>query len=127
MYGRSLEDQLSFQGSCALGFEHKPVDYLGLRKIAADYIRKHRDQFEAFLEVPLDDYCDKLDTTAEWGGHLELQAISGALSVCIEVYSADQPVLKIGEENEGAPLRLSYHLHAYGLGEHYNSVRPITT
>jgi len=66
---------------------------------------------------------------AEWGGHLELQAISKALGVCIEVYSADQESprkpLKIGEENEGAPLRISYHLHAYGLGEHYNSVRPL--
>ena len=61
------------------------------------------------------------------GGHLELQAISTALDVCIEVYSAENPVLKIGEEKEGAPLRLSYHLHAYGLGEHYNSVRPIQT
>ena len=61
------------------------------------------------------------------GGHLELQAISQALDVAIEVYSADQPVVKIGEDKEGAPLRLAYHLHAYGLGEHYNSVRPIST
>jgi len=58
---------------------------------------------------------------------LELQAISQALDVAIEVYSADQPVVKIGEDKEGAPLRLAYHLHAYGLGEHYNSVRPIST
>ena len=124
---RSLEDQLSFQSTHALGFQHKPVDYLGLRKIATDHIRQNKDQFEAFLEVPLEEYCDKLENTAEWGGHLELQAISAALSVCIEVYSAEQPVLKIGEDHEGAPLRLSYHLHAYGLGEQYNSVRPLTT
>lgn len=124
---RSLEDQLSFQSTHALGFQHSPVDYLGLRKMAADHIRGNKEQFEAFLELPLEEYCDQMETTAEWGGHLELQAISAALGVCIEVYSADQPLLKIGEEHEGAPLRIAYHLHAYGLGEHYNSVRPITT
>ena len=46
------------------------------------------------------------------------------MGVCIEVYSADQPVLKIGEDKEGAPLRVAYFLHAYGLGEHYNAVVP---
>lgn len=64
---RSLEDQLSFQSTSALGFSHKPVDHCGLRKIASDHIRSHREDFEAFLEVPIDEYCDKMAENSEWG------------------------------------------------------------
>ena len=128
---RSLEDQLAFQSTESLGFDTKPFDHLGLRRLAASHIRKHADQFAPFIaeegseDAGVEGYCARLEETAEWGGHVELQAIAEALEVVIEVYSAQQPIVKIGEGKEGAPLRLSYHLHAYGLGEHYNSVRPI--
>ena len=64
---RSLEDQLSFQSTSALGFEHKPIDHSGLRKVAADHIRGNREDFEPFLEGPLDEYCERMESTAEWG------------------------------------------------------------
>ena len=126
---RALEDQLTFQSTEALGFAHTPVHHASLRKMAVGHILSNRETFEAFLEEPLESYCERMGREAEWGGHCELQAISTALGVPIEVYSADsggRGPLRIGEESlEGAPLRVSYHLHAYGLGEHYNSVRPI--
>jgi OTU domain-containing protein 6 len=34
------------------------------------------------------------------------------------------PTVKMGEDFAGEPLRVSYHRHAYGLGEHYNSLLP---
>lgn len=52
------------------------------------------------------------------------QALSSALEVPMEVFSASSPLLLLGENYEGAPLRLTYHEHYYALGAHYNSVVP---
>jgi OTU domain-containing protein 6 len=43
------------------------------------------------------------------------------------VFSADAPELVTGTEYEanGPRLKLAYHRHYYGLGEHYNSLVPI--
>lgn len=53
-----------------------------------------------------------------------VQALSKGLGVPIEVFSAMSPPLVLGDEFEGAPLRLSFHEHYYALGAHYNSVVP---
>ena len=50
-----------------------------------------------------------------------------ALKVRVEVFSNGMPLLVMGEENGGGAartLRLAFHRHAFGLGEHYNSVGP---
>ena len=49
-----------------------------------------------------------------------------ALSKQVHVYSAQSPTaLVIGEDvHDEDPIRLSYHLHYYALGEHYNQVVP---
>ncbi|KAJ7374532.1 OTU domain-containing protein 6B [Desmophyllum pertusum] len=105
-----------------------------LRKLAADYMLNHQDDFLPFLtdaktgQVYTPDqfvhYCEELAGTTTWGGHLEIQALSQALMMPIEVYQANAAVLRSGEEYDSQPILLSYHHHAYGLGEHYNSVIP---
>lgn len=74
------------------------------------------------------DYVNQVRNTAEWGGHLELRALSLALDRPIHVYSVQSGAepLKIdaGAGNDDSPIRLSYHLHYYALGEHYNQVVP---
>ena len=83
-------------------------------------------------------HCAAVERTALWGGHLELQALAQALRRHIVVMSADLPDVHLGEEYGGGgegtggevkggapPIRLSYHKHAFGLGEHYNSVVPV--
>lgn len=105
-----------------------------LRKLAADYMLSHQDDFLPFLtdaktgKLYTSDqfvqYCEEIAATASWGGHLEIQALSQALKLPIEVYQANAPVLRIGEDYDDRPLLLSYHHHEYGLGEHYNSVIP---
>ena len=68
-------------------------------------------------------YCDKVEKTAEWGGQVELQALTHALKTPIIVYSATQaPVTMEGDGFAGEPLRLAFHQHYYSMGEHYNSV-----
>ncbi|RMX40358.1 hypothetical protein pdam_00017492 [Pocillopora damicornis] len=88
-----------------------------LRKLAADYMLSHQDDFLPFLtdaktgKLYTPDqfvqYCEEIAATASWGGHLEIQALSQALKLPIEVYQANAPVLRIGEDYDDRPLLLS--------------------
>ena len=62
----------------------------------------------------------------EWGGQLEIRALSCALNKKILIYDAQAPVLTISNNdnnnNDDDIIRLTYHRHYFSLGEHYNSV-----
>lgn len=101
--------------------------YRAVRAVTADFILDHRDDFEAFMEEPFDDYTRKVKLTAEWGGQLEMQAIARAYGVDVNVIQADGRIEKIeggesGEENHKRAIWLAYYRHTYGLGEHYNAL-----
>jgi OTU domain-containing protein 6 len=65
--------------------------------------------------------------TAAWGGQVELGALARALRRQIRVYAVGMPLLTLGDEyaGEGSTLEVCYLRHAFGLGEHYNSVEPL--
>jgi len=115
-----------------------------LRGAVANHIRAHSGDFAPFLGIDiadgraaiegedgwavLDAYCNTVASMelAEWGGQLELKAMAALLNRQIRVYSADAPVLCMGDASgQGAAaasaLVLAYHRHFYALGEHYNS------
>jgi OTU domain-containing protein 6 len=75
-------------------------------------------------------YLEALEEQHPWGGHPELVALAILLSTHIEVFQAQGSNILIEQPNGAEPLageqplRLSYHRHYYGLGEHYNSVVP---
>lgn len=105
--------------------------YRAVRAVTADFILEHKDDFEAFMEEPLDAYTRKIKLTAEWGGQLELQAIARAYGVDINVVQSDGRMEKIGcgdmdsfdeEEKRRRVVWLAYYRHSYGLGEHYNAL-----
>ncbi|KAI8520079.1 OTU domain-containing protein 6B [Branchiostoma belcheri] len=109
---------------------------LALRQLTAEYMKSHTDDFLPFLSKhdtgdpytpeEFEDYCNDIANTAAWGGQLELQALSRILECSIEVIQAEGPAIKIGEEYDAKlPVVLTYHRHMYGLGEHYNTVRPL--
>ncbi|KAJ3369637.1 OTU domain-containing protein 6B [Allomyces arbusculus] len=113
--------------------------YTSLRQLAAQHLRTHPDDFRPFLvdettgEMLTDDgfraYCAKIESTAEWGGQIELRALAEALRRPIAVYQSSSPnPLVLGAEFGpiDQALRVSYHQHQYGLGEHYNSLVPLT-
>lgn len=92
-------------------------------------LHKHQDEFAPFVEYTneaptFDAYVERVETSADWGGHVELRALSLALERPIIVYSAHsvEPVKIHMEFEDVEPIRLSYHLHYYSLGEHYNCV-----
>ncbi|KAJ2757540.1 OTU protein, partial [Coemansia nantahalensis] len=113
----------------------QPTAYPQVRQRAAAYMRSHQDDFIPFMaredgEMFGDDdyarYCDDIERTAAWGGQQEITALSHALELPIHIYQVGTAVLRVGGEEYGEkpPVNLSYHRHAYGLGEHYNSLRP---
>ncbi|CAG8191801.1 unnamed protein product [Penicillium olsonii] len=103
--------------------------YRAVRAVAADFITEHKEDFEAFMEEPLESYTRKIKLTAEWGGQLELQAIARAYGVEINVVQSDGRMEKIEsgetfdeEEKRNRVIWLAYYRHTYGLGEHYNAL-----
>ncbi|KAG7363814.1 OTU-like cysteine protease [Nitzschia inconspicua] len=103
--------------------------YTEIRSLCADALQANKDELAAFCELTddvgsFDEYVDMVRNSAEWGGHVELRAISMALDRPIHVYSVQQgkSPLIVHEEGTQSPILLSYHLHYYALGEHYNQV-----
>ncbi|KAL0210359.1 hypothetical protein RCL1_004795 [Eukaryota sp. TZLM3-RCL] len=65
-----------------------PDDPSIFRSLASEYIKSHPDDFsEVVLEMPVQDYCDKLLQPDTWGGLIELVALANQLS--IEIVSVD--------------------------------------
>lgn len=105
-----------------------------LRRKAADHMRTHSESFRPFIpteegeilsDQQFERYCQRLETSKEWGGHLELEALSQTLRCQVHVFQADAPVIELGSQfGDQKTLQLSYHRHEYSLGEHYNSLVP---
>ncbi|KAK9733625.1 hypothetical protein RND81_04G079900 [Saponaria officinalis] len=75
-------------------------------------------------------YCKEVESTAAWGGQLEIWALTHCLRKHIMIFSGSFPDVEMGKEYKAddgglaskSSILLSYHRHAFGLGEHYNSV-----
>ncbi|KAJ1598754.1 hypothetical protein NDA14_000406 [Ustilago hordei] len=129
----------------------RPTDFKATRQAAAKEMRTHPEQYKPFISdsdehmagittpqtattISKDTqdqhflaYCDAVQNTAVWGGQPEILALSRAFRTPIHIVQAGLPVLKVGQEefeNDTKPLFISYHRKMYGLGEHYNSLRP---
>ncbi|XP_022771004.1 OTU domain-containing protein 6B-like isoform X2 [Durio zibethinus] len=84
------------------------------------------------LAERFENYCREVESTAAWGGQLELGALTHCLRKHIMIFSGSFPDVEMGKEYKSdggsssadGTIRLSYHRHAFGLGEHYNSVIP---
>ncbi|KAF5391286.1 hypothetical protein D9757_001928 [Collybiopsis confluens] len=127
------------------------ANYATTRLAACNYIYTHPDDFIPFLPSTSGEdgpgalnagiispkefeyYCQAIRDTAEWGGEPEILALSRAYSVPIHVIQSGKPPIVIhnptGTPNDGdirdkRVVRISYHRRMYGLGEHYNSLRP---
>uniref|UniRef100_UPI0037E7E8EF deubiquitinase OTUD6B n=1 Tax=Semicossyphus pulcher TaxID=241346 RepID=UPI0037E7E8EF len=122
---RAVEDQLAQRSKLVMSVKE-------LRSRTAEHMRSHADDFLPFLTNPntgdmfttdeFEKYCSEVEHTAAWGGQLELRALTQVLQLPIEVIQANSSTIKIGEEFDSNPVTLVYMRHAYGLGEHYNSV-----
>ena len=107
-----------------------------LRKKTSNHIKENQSDYLPFLsnsntgemmtEKDFNEYCNNIANTTNWGGQVELRALSHVIKKPITVIQADGPPLIMGEEflDNNDSLIISYHRHMYKLGEHYNSVQP---
>lgn len=112
-----------------------------VRRKAAAYIRANKEDFLPFLtwndgspidEFEFEKYCGQVerscDEGGQWGGEAELRALSNVFEKRIEVLQPEGRVAVFGEQYASTkPLIITYHRHAYSLGEHYNSTATNTS
>lgn len=108
---RSISKQLT-------GTEEHHARY---RAQAIEYMRLNRPDFEFFVEddEPWEDYLTRIASNREWGGNLELKALSDVLRVSFVIHQLDAP--RFVMQCQGQPTR-SVHLGYSGM-MHYDSVK----
>lgn len=135
---RAVEHQLALASDTDQRFTFKEV-----REQTCRYMLDNEDDFIPFLVDDKGDlmskqgfieYCNRIANTKEWGGHLELVAISNFTGKPVHVHQANsnQPLVidpKPARMRQGdlkrdpkEPILLSFHQHLYHLGAHYNSL-----
>ncbi len=102
-------------------------EFMAMRAAASSHLRQNKEEFLPFLETgdmaDFEGYCSRVESSTQWGGDLEVRALSEALSHPIEVYRAGSDPLLFGNNScDTTPLRISFHKSYYALGAHYNSV-----
>ena len=50
------------------------------------------------LDARFEEYCDRVESSADWGGQLELRALAQALERSITVYSVGMPPVIMGAD-----------------------------
>jgi len=109
--------------TASVGLETLPKDYKEARARCAAFMRDNRGDFEAFLEEDFEEHVRKVESTAEWGGQTEVLALGRAFGVKVKVLQAEgRGVERMNDEAEKGEVWLGYYRHAFGLGEHYNSL-----
>ena len=121
--------------------------YQDIRALCAQTMLEHESEFAPFCEYNDNDitnyneYVHAVQHSSHlWGGHLEIRALSMALQRPVHVYSsntlhtngpliidassstATTTTIDTDPQSPMEPIRLSYHLHYYALGEHYNQI-----
>lgn len=107
----------------------KDMDVYSLRRLSCSYVRENKDDFIPYLFdettfsiKDVDEYTNSMESTAQWGGDVELLALSKIFNCCISVLMCGRSTLKVNEEGSNEELKLVYYKHSYTLGEHYNSL-----
>lgn len=129
---RAIDDQLM-----ATGCGPYEGGFQGLREACARTMREDAWAYRPFVDdcagndddadAKWDKYVSDVANTATWGGQVELMALAKVIERPIEVFSATMPKVTMGEDfvGRGPAARVAYHRHAFGLGEHYNSVEDV--
>lgn len=128
------------------------ANYATVRAAAAHYMIQHPDDFLPFIPSisgedglgatadtglmsarQFEQYCLSIRDTGAWGGEPEILALSRAYNVAILVIQGGNPPVVVHTPNgtlvdcmdrHAKVARISFHRRKYGLGEHYNSLRP---
>lgn len=120
---RAFSDQLEGDGGAG---------HVALRKKCVSFLEAHKTEFAPFVEGNFKTYCQRMRESAEWGGDMEITALSRTLGVNAMVHqpaNAQSPeemqsvAIEVVNFAEDAPcVQICFHPR-YHAGPHYNSVR----
>lgn len=126
---KAIEHQLSLSPD-----SDERLSFQDIRDRTSEYMLSHSDDFLPFLSNDQGDlmsqteyinYCTRISKTKEWGGHIELTAITQFTKKAVHIYQADhrEPIIiEPAIKTEKKPMLISFHKHLYHLGAHYNSL-----
>jgi len=130
--GLFLRD-ISGDGNCLFRAIADQVDgdqslHIIFRQMAVEYMAKNPMQFSAFIDdsFTYEDYLKDMSKPGEWGGNLELQALSKGMGLNIAVYMLGVPpfIILNNTKKDSRLLHVAYHV-GNNFGEHYSSVRKL--
>ena len=114
-----------------------------LRTAVSKFLLERESEFSAFFDISdtnceaksYKDYCEKIRSTHEWAGHLEITAMSHHLCRPIEIVQANTDSILISQDSsvnqqeaeatKQKNIVLVYHKYLLKCGEHYNLALPI--
>jgi OTU domain-containing protein 6 len=101
-----------------------PQAYVIVRERCASQLRMGRDSYFAFSgcadDREWDQYCEKVERSAEWGGELEILALCEAFHVKFVVHRVGfEPLIRGCGAGE---VQLAFLQHFTTAGPHYNAV-----
>ena len=91
------------------------TDHETLRARAVDYAIGHLDELAGFLDMPPDEFIERMTTPGEWADHVIIRAMAGALTVNFVIHRADGTINEL--DYSGADART---LHLDYNGVHYD-------
>ncbi|CAF1105052.1 unnamed protein product [Rotaria sordida] len=127
LHERGLElYSIASDGNCLFASIVNQLSDLNVRELreqVAEYLRKHRNEYEPFIDTNYDIYCDKLAKENIWGGQIELQICAKILQRSIEIIqgNGNEPIKIDCPSSSKPPIIITYHRYLYANGEHYNS------
>ena len=110
---RSVSDQM----------DNNQQNYKLYREMCIDYMSKNQDEFAPFIEddETYDKYLERMGEDGEWGGNLEIYALSKALKANFYIYIHKHPMYIVNNfDKPKKNILMTYH-----DGKHYNSLRKL--
>ena len=93
------------------------------REMCLTYMKNNPDEFSPFIEddETFDKYLERMSDDGEWGGNLEIYALSKTLNANFYIYIHKHPMYIVNNfEKPKKNILLTYH-----EGKHYNSLRKL--
>lgn len=112
---RSVSDQI----------EGNENNFKYYRQICCEFMKNNKEQFKPFIDdsTTIERYIEKMSKNKEWGGNLEINALSNALEANFYIYDCELKKMlnnKIFDKPKHVITILYYD------GSHYNSLRKLS-
>lgn len=104
-------------------YENNQNNYNVFREKVIQYMTDNLEEFKPYIEddETIDQYLDKMAKDGEWGGNLEIHALSKIYNVNFYIHIHEHPMYIVN--NNTQPIKNI--MLTYQEGKHYNSLRKL--